>query len=81
MKLRPFKKGQTNTMRMIEILIGIVLLGGAVWSGFRTYRGRGMRSIFVLMFAIFLAALGLFFVFGAFTAVVREFRISGSWIK
>lgn len=66
---------------MIEVLIGTVLLAGAVWSGFRTYRGRGMQSILVLLFAIFLAALGLFFLFGAFSAVVREFRISGSWIR
>ena len=42
---------------------------------------RGMSSWFILVFAVFLAALGLFFLFGAFTAVVREFRISGSWIK
>jgi hypothetical protein len=68
-------------MRMIEIVVGVVLLGGAVWSGVKTYRGRGMQSILVLLFAMFLAALGLFFLFGAFTAVVREFRISGSWIK
>jgi len=68
-------------MRILEIAIGITLLGGAVWTGFRTYRGRGTSSYFIMAFAMFLAALGLFFVFGAFSAVVREFRISGSWIR
>jgi hypothetical protein len=68
-------------MRILEIAIGIILLGGAVWAGFKTYRGCGTSSYFIMVFAMFLAALGLFFVFGAFSAVVREFRISGSWIK
>lgn len=68
-------------MRMIEIAIGVALLGGAAWSAIRTYKSRGTSSWFIMVFAMFLAALGLFFLFGAFTAVVREFRISGSWIK
>lgn len=68
-------------MRALEIAIGIILLGGAVWTGVRTYRGRGTSSYFVMVFAMFLAALGLFFLFGAFGAIVREFRISSSWIK
>jgi hypothetical protein len=34
-----------------------------------------------MAFAMFLAAPGLFFLFGAFSAVVKEFRISGNWIK
>jgi hypothetical protein len=34
-----------------------------------------------MVFAMFLAALGLFFLFGAFGALIREFRISSSWIK
>jgi len=51
-------------MRILEIAIGITLLGGAVWTGFRTYRGRGTSSYFIMAFAMFLAALGLFFFFG-----------------
>jgi hypothetical protein len=68
-------------MRLIEIAIGIALLGGSAWSAVRTYKSRGTSSWLILVFAVFLAALGLFFLFGAFSAVVREFRISASWIK
>ena len=66
---------------MIEIAIGIALLGGSAWSAVRTYKGRGTSSWLILVFAVFLAVLGLFFLFGAFSAIVREFRISSSWIK
>jgi hypothetical protein len=68
-------------MRILEIAIGITLLGGAVWTGFRTYRGHGTSSYVVLLFAMFLAALGLFFLFGAFSAVLREFKVSGDRIR
>lgn len=68
-------------MRALEIAIGIILLGGAAWTTVRTYKGRGTSSFVILAFAIFLAALGLFFLFGAFTALMREFRINGSWIR
>ena len=68
-------------MRLIEIAIGIALLGGSAWSAIRTYKSRGTSSWLILVFAVFLASLGLFFLFGAFTSVVREFKISGSWIK
>ena len=68
-------------MRMIEIAIGVALLGGAAWTAIRTYKSRGTSSWFILALAVFLAALGLFFLFGAFSALVREFRISGSWIQ
>ena len=68
-------------MRIVEIAIGLVLLGGAAWTAVRTYRGRGTASYFVMVFAMFLAALGLFFLFGAFSALVRDFRISGDWIR
>ena len=68
-------------MRIIEIVIGIILLIGAGWTGVRTYRGRGTSSYLVMVFAMFLAALGLFFLFGAFSAMIHEFRISSSWIK
>ena len=68
-------------MRMIEIAIGLALLGGSAWTAIKTYKGRGTSSWLILVFAVFLAALGLFFLFGAFSAVVRDLRISGSWIK
>lgn len=67
-------------MRLIEISIGIILLGGAAWTVVRTYKGRGTSSWLILAFAIFLAALGMIFLFGAFSAVLRDFRISGNWI-
>ena len=67
-------------MRLIEITIGIILLGGAAWTVVRTYKGRGTSSWLILAFGIFLAALGMIFLFGAFSAVLREFRIGGKWI-
>jgi hypothetical protein len=68
-------------MRMFEIAIGVALLGGSAWSAIRTYKSRGTSSWLILVFGVFLAALGLSFLFGAFSAGVRDFRISGSWIK
>ena len=59
----------TRAMRIIEIAIGVILLGGAAWATVRTYKGRGISSIFVLAFAVFLVALGLSFLFGAFGAL------------
>ena len=46
----------------------------------RTYKGRGMSSFLILAFAVFLVALGLAFLFGAFGALLREVRIGGDWI-
>jgi hypothetical protein len=66
---------------MIEITIGVILLGGAAWTMVRTYKGRGISSILVLAFAIFLAGLGLCFFFGAFGALVRNLRFGGEWLK
>ena len=68
-------------MRTLEIAIGIILLGGAAWTTVRTYRGRGISSYLVLAFAIFLVALGLFFLFGAFGALLRDFRIGSDWVR
>jgi hypothetical protein len=31
-------------MRMIEIAIGVILLGGAAWTTVKTYKGRGISS-------------------------------------
>jgi hypothetical protein len=49
--------------------------------GVRTHKGRGTSSYLILVFGMFLVALGLLFLFGAFSALVREFRISSSWIR
>lgn len=68
-------------MRMLELAIGIILLGGAAWATVRTYRGRGTSSFLVLGFALFLVALGLFFIFGAFGALVRDFKFGSDWIR
>ena len=68
-------------MRMIEIAIGVTLLGGAAWATVRTFKGRGLSSIMVLAFAVFLVALGLSFLFGAFGALVRDLRFGSEWLK
>ena len=71
----------TTAMRMIEIAIGVILLGGAAWTTVRTHKGRGISSIFVLAFAVFLVALGLSFLFGAFGDLVRNLRFGSEWLK
>ena len=68
-------------MRIIEIAIGVILLGGAAWTTVRTYRGRGMSSILVLAFAVFLVALGFCFLFGAFGEFFRNLRFGSEWLK
>lgn len=68
-------------MRILQIAIGIILLGGAVWTTVRSYKGRGTTSFLVLAFAVFLVGLGLVFLFSAFSALVREFRLGSEWIK
>jgi hypothetical protein len=70
-----------STVRILEIAIGLILISGAGWTGVRTYKGRGTSSYLILVFGMFLVALGLLFLFGAFSALVREFRISSSWIR
>lgn len=70
-----------RTMRLIEIVIGIILLGGAAWTTVKTYKGRGLSSIFVLAFAVFLVALGLSFLFGAFGELIRNLRFGSEWLK
>ena len=71
----------TRAMRLIEIAIGVILLGGAAWTTVRTYKGRGISSFFVLAFAVFLVALGLSFLFGAFGELVRNLRFGSEWLK
>ena len=68
-------------MRVIEIAIGVILLGGSAWVTVKTYKGRGVSSILVLVFAVFLVALGLAFLFGAFGALVRNLRFGSEWLK
>ncbi|HEU4836204.1 MAG TPA: hypothetical protein VFS90_17370 [Pyrinomonadaceae bacterium] len=68
-------------MRLIEIAIGIILLGGAAWTTVRTYKGRGVSSILVLAFAVFLVGLGLCFLFGAFGEFFRDLRFGSEWLK
>lgn len=68
-------------MRIIEIVIGIILLGGAAWTTVRTYRGRGISSFLVLAFAVFLVGLGFAFLFGAFGELVRNLRFGSEWLK
>jgi hypothetical protein len=65
-----------SAMRIVEIAIGIILLGGAAWTTVRTYKGRGTSSFLILAFAIFLVALGLSFLFGAFSTLLQELRMS-----
>jgi hypothetical protein len=71
----------TRTMRLIEIAIGVILLGGAAWTTVKTYKGSGISSIFVLAFALFLVGLGLCFLFGAFGELLRNLRFGSEWLK
>jgi ABC-type polysaccharide/polyol phosphate export permease len=71
----------TKAMRFIEIAIGVILLGGAAWTTVKTYKGRGVSSIIVLAFALFLVTLGLAFIFGAFGELVRNLRFGSEWLK
>ena len=71
----------TRTMRIIEIAIGVILLGVQHGPRLATYKGRGISSILVLTFAVFLVALGLSFLFGAFGELVRNLRFGSEWLK
>ncbi len=68
-------------MRILEMLAGIILLGGAAWTTLRTYKARGKSSWVILLFAIFLVAMGLYFVVDAIGAWLRDFRVGSEWIK
>ena len=68
-------------MRILKIVAGIILLGGAAWATVRTYRGHGKSSWLILLFALFLVALGLYLLFDAFGAYLRDFRVGSEWIK
>jgi hypothetical protein len=68
-------------MRILEIVAGIILLGGAAWTALRTYKARGKSSWVILLFALFLVALGLYFLVDAIGAWLRDFRVGSEWIK
>ncbi len=68
-------------MRILETVVGLILLGGAAWTTVRTYKGRGTSSYLTLLFAIFLVALGLYFLVDAIGGWVRDFRVGSQWIK
>ena len=68
-------------MRILELIVGFILLGGAAWTTVRTYRARGRASWLILVFALFLVALGLYFVVDVVAAWVREFRVGSEWLK
>ncbi|MFZ0063992.1 MAG: hypothetical protein WAL47_18305 [Pyrinomonadaceae bacterium] len=68
-------------MRILKIVAGLILLGGAAWATVRTYKGHGKSSWLILLFAIFLVALGLYFLVDAIGAYWREFRIGSEWIR
>jgi hypothetical protein len=68
-------------MLILKIVAGIFLLGGASWTMVRTYKGRGRSSWLTLVFAIFLVALGSYFLVDAFAEYLREFRVDSDWVK
>lgn len=63
-------------MRLLEIVIGLILLGGAAWTKVRTYKGHGTKSFLIPAFAIFLVALGV--CFSSSALLERCSGISGS---
>jgi hypothetical protein len=68
-------------MQILKLVAGIILLGGAAWATRRTYKARGKSSWIILLFALFLVTLGLYFVVDTVAAWVRNFRIGSEWIK
>ena len=68
-------------MRILKLIAGLILLGGAAWTTLRTYKARGKSSWIILLFALFLVALGLYFVVDVVAAWVREFRVGSEWIR
>jgi uncharacterized membrane protein YhaH (DUF805 family) len=75
------KENIKQTMRILEVVAGLILLGGAAWATVRTYKGRGKSSWLILLFAIFLVALGLYFLVDAVGGWMRDFRIGSEWIR
>jgi hypothetical protein len=68
-------------MRILELVVGIILLGGAAWTTVRTYKGRGKSSWLILVFAVFLVGLGMYFIVNASAGFLRDFRVGSEWLK
>jgi hypothetical protein len=68
-------------MRILQIVAGIILLGGAAWATLRTYKARGKASWLILSFAVFLVALGLYFLVDGIGAWIADFRVGSEWIR
>jgi hypothetical protein len=68
-------------MLILQIIVGLILLGGAAWAVVKTYKGRGKSSWVILIFALFLTSLGFYFVIRACAEFLRDFRIGSEWIK
>lgn len=68
-------------MGILKLIAGLILLGGAAWTTVKTYKARGRASWLILVFAIFLVGLGLYFIVDAVGAWVRDFRVGPEWIR
>jgi len=68
-------------MLILRIIVGLILLGGAAWAVVRTYKGRGKSSWLILVFSLFLTALGFYFVIRAGAEFLRDFRVGSEWLK
>ena len=68
-------------MQILKLVAGLILLGGAAWATLRTYKARGKSSWVILVFAVFLVALGLYFVVDAVAVWVRDVRVGSEWIR
>lgn len=68
-------------MQIIKLMAGLILLGGAAWATLRTYKARGKSSWVILMFAVFLVAMGMYFVVDVIAVWVRDFRVGSEWIR
>ena len=68
-------------MQILKLVTGLILLGGAAWATVRTYKGRGKSSWFILVFALFLVILGLYFIVEVVAVWVRDFRVGPEWIR
>ena len=68
-------------MQILKLVAGLILLGGAAWATLRTYKARGKSSWVILVFAVFLVALGFYFVVDAVAVWVRDVRVGSEWIR
>jgi len=68
-------------MQILKLVAGLILLGGAAWATLRTYKARGKSSWVILLFALFLVALGFYFVVDAVAVWVRDVRVGSEWIR